>query len=246
MRNVLLAVAIVLLLSACGANSEPDLDGEKTKQEVDKGKQTEINVTEDEEPNNVNEEDELTEEPIEEIIQLSEREEMIIEILDLVDSGLAHDTGSYIKGDIPEGNYAFITLDGRAYYSEEDSSGEIIDNENFDSFGYVYVHEAGNLTTGGVLVDTGSIESLNVSGAKELYEILNEVEDYKESGYYKVGTDIEPGEYVVESYGSGYVAVMDGPIGKSDIVKNENFDGRYAVTVNEGQYLILSRAFLSE
>src|SRR5699024_6447434 len=135
---------------------------------------------------------------------------------------------------------------GGDYYSEEDTSGNIIDNQNFDSFGYVKVHEKGNIKTNGVLVSVDSLEELDVSGAKELYEILNELEDYDESGYYKAGTDIEAGEYVVESYGSGYVAVMSGPVGNSNIINNQDFEGRYSVNVNEGDYVKLSRAYISE
>ena len=49
-------------------------------------------------------------------------------------------------------NDYFKCYGSRAYYSEEDSAGNIIDNENFDSFGNVKVHAAGNLTTRGVLI----------------------------------------------------------------------------------------------
>lgn len=90
------------------------------------------------------------------------------------------------------------------------------------------------------------MSKLGVSGAKELYEIMNNLTDYKESGWYKVGVDIEPGEYIIESYGSGYVAIMSGPVGKSDIIDNENFNGRYSVNVKDGQYLIISRGYIAE
>lgn len=91
-----------------------------------------------------------------------------------------------------------------------------------------------------------ALDQLDVTGAKELYEVLNGVEDYSDSGWYKVGADIEPGKYVLESYGSGYVAVMSGPVGNSDILTNDNFDGRYSVHLQEGQYLTISRATIAE
>lgn len=175
--------------------------------------------------------------------ELTESEKMFLKITALMDENLAFDTGDYIKGDIPAGEYAFIKFSGSGeYYSEEDSAGNIIENENFDSFGYVKVHAAGNLTTRGVLVSINAFEKLEVTGAKELYEILNNNNDYHEGGYYKVGVDIPTGQYVLESYGSGYWAVMTGPVGASDIVDNDNFNGRAAVIVKNGQYLTLSRA----
>ena len=160
-----------------------------------------------------------------------------------MDEKLAFDTGNYIKGDIPAGEYAFVKFSGSgAYYSEEDSAGNIIDNENFDSFGYVKVHAAGNLTTRGVLISINAFEKLEVSGAKQIYEILNNQTDYHDGGYYKVGVDIPAGQYVLESYGSGYWAVMTGPVGSSDIVDNDNFNGRASVNVRDGQYLTISRS----
>lgn len=61
------------------------------------------------------------------------------------------------------------------------------------------------------------------------------------AGQYKVGADIPPGEYVVFSdSGAGYFAIStDG--NKSDIIANENFDYNSIVTINDGEYLELSR-----
>ena len=106
-------------------------------------------------------------------------------------------------------------------YEEELKKLSSLDYENFDSFGYVKVHAAGNLTTRGVLISINAFEKLEVSGAKQIYEILNNQTDYHDGGYYKVGVDIPAGQYVLESYGSGYWAVMTGPVGSSDIVDNE-------------------------
>lgn len=175
--------------------------------------------------------------------ELTESEKMILKITALMDEKLAFDTGNYIKGDIPAGEYAFVKFSGSgAYYSEEDNAGNIIDNENFDSFGYVKVHAAGNLTIRGVLISINAFEKLGVSGAKQIYEILNNQTDYHDGGYYKVGVDIPAGQYVLESYGSGYWAVMTGPVGSSEIVDNDNFNGRASVNVRDGQYLTISRS----
>ena len=231
MRKYLFLIVVSLLLLGCSDDNVSSNNNESNNSE------------------NVNNEDYETEELSyeEEEVVVTEQDLMLMDVVNLIDEGLAFDTGSYIKGDIPEGEYAFVTFEGSgSYYSEEDQSGSIIENENFDSFGYVYVHEAGNLKTSGVLVDVDSLETLDVKGAKELYEKLNGVEDYQDSGHYKVGVDIDPGEHVIESYGSGYIAVMDGPVGKSNIINNDNFDGRYSANVSEGNYLKLSRSYISE
>ncbi len=173
------------------------------------------------------------------------KEIMFDKVLGLMDSKEAFDTGSYVKGDIPKGEYAFVPFDGSGkYYSEEDSAGNIIDNENFDSFGYVYVQGAGNIQTQGVLIKVGAFKELGVKSAKEIYEKLNDVKDYKDSAMYKVGTDIAPGTYTIESYGEAYVEVMSGPVGNSDIVDNEIFNGKHSVSVSAGQYLKVSKGKL--
>ncbi len=173
------------------------------------------------------------------------QEIMFEKVNGLIASKEAFDTGSYVKGDVPVGEYAFIPFEGSGkYYSEEDSAGNIIDNENFDSFGYVYVQGAGNIQTKGVLIKIGAFDKLGVTSAKEVYEQMNNTSDYKDSAMYKVGVDIAPGTYTLESYGQAYVEVMSGPVGNSDIVDNENFSGKYSVNVSEGQYLKVSRGRL--
>lgn len=235
----LLLLAIVLILSACGSDN-PKKELADTESVTG---QDEVNETEDEQIETEEEEEPV----IEEVVELTPKQEIFSKIVDLIDEGLAFDTGSYIKGDIPKGEYAFVTFEESGnYYSEEDSAGDIIDNENFSSFGYVQVHEAGNIKTKGALVKIEALEQLGVSGAKELYEVMNELENYTDSGWYKVGIDIEPGEYIFESYGSGYFAVMTGPVGNNDIVRNDNFEGRTSATVQEGQYLKLSKAYISK
>jgi hypothetical protein len=184
----------------------------------------------------------------EEEVKMTPQMEMTGKIQELISTEQAFDAGSYIKGDIPEGEYAFIPFEGSSqYYAEKDGSGNIVDNENFNSFGYVYVHGIGNIENGGVLINPSAYETLGVKSAKEIYQIMNQVEDdYKDSAWYKVGVDIPAGQYVIESYGEGYVAIMSGPVGNNDIVDNEIFNGRYQLTVNDGQYLKISQGFISE
>lgn len=240
MKRLLLLLFLLplLLLVACGEESK------KESKEVRKPTEASSSETDVEE---VADEDieEDTEEV--EVIELTPREEMIQKLVDLFDEGVAFDTGDYAKGDIPKGEYAFVSFDNNGgYYSEVDASGSIIDNANFDSFGYVQVHEAGEVETRGVLVHLEALDILEVTGAKDLYEIINEIEDYTDGGWYKVGMDIEPGEYTLESYGSGYVAIMSGPVGDSDIISNERFEEEHTVNVSGDDYLEFSRATIQE
>jgi|GEM_PF-1985505 len=175
------------------------------------------------------------------------KEKIQDDILSLISSKQAYDSGSYIKGDIPKGEYAFIPIDGNGkYYSEEDEAGNIVDNENFDSFGYVYIHGVGNISTQGVLIPIASFAGLGATGAKDIYEKLNDTSGYSSAAMYKVGVDLEPGQYTLESIGSGYAAVLTGPVGNNDIVDNENFNGRHSVSVQNGQYLSITRAKIAQ
>lgn len=64
------------------------------------------------------------------------------------------------------------------------------------------------------------------------------------SGMYKVGSEIEPGEYFVmaESKYSAYVQVSKDSSGTLEsIVSNENVSTFFFVTVSEGQYLTVNR-----
>ena len=232
-QKTIIASVVALILIGLIIGNFKKVENEKVDTVIEETERTEVIVEGNDEETEVEE--------------LTAREQMIQDVVNLIDEGLAFDAGSYIKGDIPKGDYVFVTFDGSGkYYSEEDASGDIVDNENFSSFGYVYVHEVGNIETRGVLIKLEALERLEVSGAKELYEIMNELEDYSDAGWYKVGVDIEPGEYIFESHGSGYVAVMSGPVGNSSIINNKNFNGRYSINVQDGQYLVISRATIVE
>lgn len=63
------------------------------------------------------------------------------------------------------------------------------------------------------------------------------------SGQYKVGTDIPSGEYILfASGGNGYFCLSsDG--NESDIIVNDNFEYDSILTINDGEYLNLSRCY---
>lgn len=62
-------------------------------------------------------------------------------------------------------------------------------------------------------------------------------------GTYRVGTDIEAGEYKLTTTSStpGYWEVTNSSAPDADIVGNDNFEGTAYVTVADGQYLKLNR-----
>lgn len=63
------------------------------------------------------------------------------------------------------------------------------------------------------------------------------------AGVYKVGVDIPAGEYVVfASGGMGYFCVSSDS-NQNDILFNDNFDYNSIISINDGEYLDLSRAY---
>lgn len=241
-KGGLIAIVSLLLfsISVFTPSSKVDETSNDVTEEETTNSESDVNENEVEETGYEEPEEEVE---VEEPVELTPQQKMIQDIVSLIDSKQAFDTGSYTKGDIPVGEYAYIPFDGSGqYYAEKDVAGNIIDNENFDSFGYVYVHDAGNIETNGVLINTQAFSTLGVNSAKEIYEILNNTENYRDSAWYKVGVDLPAGQYTIQSYGEGYVAIMSGPIGNNDIVDNQIFNGKYTVNVKDGQYLKVSNS----
>ena len=172
---------------------------------------------------------------------------MFITISALFDEKLAFYSGIYSKEDIIAGEYAFINFsENGSYYCEKDSTGNILDCENFDSFGYVKVHSIGNIETNGILISFSAFEKFGVKGAKEIYEILYKESNWNQVGYYKVGTDIEPDRYIVESIGKGYWVVMTGPVGDRKIINDGYLNGSDAIYLSNGQYIRLKNTAIGK
>ncbi|NCO10729.1 DUF4190 domain-containing protein [Candidatus Saccharibacteria bacterium] len=65
------------------------------------------------------------------------------------------------------------------------------------------------------------------------------------AGKYKVGVDLPAGEYKLVPIGSGYYGLSTSASDSSDsLVSNDNFDTERYLTVQDGQYLKISRATL--
>lgn len=174
---------------------------------------------------------------------VSESQKIADKMIELKYAGFSFGTGTYAKGAIPAGEYAFVALEDTGYYEEDDMSGSILDNQNFDSFGYVTVQGAGNVKVRGALVAVSALNRIGVSGAKDIYEKLYGVSGYNQAGMYKVGVDIPEGVHTVTSMsGQAYYEVMSGPVGNSEIVSNDNFTGSASVDLAAGQYIDIHRA----
>lgn len=82
----------------------------------------------------------------------------------------------------------------------------------------------------------------NVSSSIEISDTSSESQTYS-SGMYKVGTDIPSGEYVVfAKSGTGYFCVSSDS-NQNDITFNDNFEYNSIITVEDGEYLDLSRCY---
>ena len=149
-----------------------------------------------------------------------------------------YDAGMYKVGtDIPAGEYILCPSATAYYQVVTDSTGtleSIVSNDNFSGTRYITVSEGQYLKLTGCTaypasyVSEGKVKNDNLSG-----------------GMYKVGVDIEAGEYKVTPEGDGYYEVDSSSAGTLDaIVANENFSSDVYVTVSDGQYLKLSGATL--
>ena len=146
--------------------------------------------------------------------------------------------GQYKTGvDIEAGEYVLLT-DSMAYFEiAGDSTGKlesIIANDNFTNRSIITVSDGQYLKlTGCKMYAFTDAPAVEITGG-----ILPQ-------GMYKVGSDIEAGEYKVVPDGSGYVEVSSSSRHiLTDIISNDILSGEQYITVNDGQYLKLSGAHL--
>lgn len=146
-------------------------------------------------------------------------------------------SGQYKIGiDMPAGEYVLFSDSGSGYYAvSSDSNGaEILSNDNFDYNSVITVDEGTYIKLSRcVAVPTEEIGKIDIS----------------KGNMFRIGKDIEAGEYSLESTGSdGYYCIYSDSRqqGTNSIVTNENFSGNTYVTVCDGQYLKLSRCTIKE
>lgn len=85
---------------------------------------------------------------------------------------------------------------------------------------------------------------VNTVSIGDIEEYGDEYETKYEEGQYLVGTDMSAGEYIVfaDLTETGYFCVSSDP-NEDDIIYNNNFDYNSIITVNDGEYLNLTRCF---
>jgi flagellar hook assembly protein FlgD len=137
--------------------------------------------------------------------------------------------GKYKVGtDIPEGEYVIFAKDSSGYFSlsVDSNENEIITNDNFDYNTIIFVKKG---------------EYLKLSRA---YAIPLEAATINadKSGFFKIGENLPAGEYkvVADANASAYYCIYNDNR-QDEIESNDNFNGDTYVTVQDGQYLKLSR-----
>lgn len=147
--------------------------------------------------------------------------------------------GTYKVGtDMPAGEYKLFAQYDLAYFElTKDSSGSfdsILANDNFPNYSYLTVED-------GQYIKIQHAIAVPIDNAPK-----SEPQDgVLPSGTYKVGFDIDPGEYKVTADGLGYIQVdMNSKHTFEGIITNDNFEGDKYITVKEGQYLKLQNAFI--
>lgn len=149
--------------------------------------------------------------------------------------------GMYKVGeDLEPGIYYFeASSQFSGYYSiSANSNGgldSIVSNDNVATFSFIEVQSGQYL----------EISRGRITQAKNIKSIEPKDGIYEE-GMYRVGIDIPSGEYNIQSKnGMGYMAILSDASGSIDsIITNDNFTNNKYVTVTEGQYLKIVRAYI--
>lgn len=146
--------------------------------------------------------------------------------------------GMYKVGtDIKAGEYVVISEQGAYIQVSKDSTGtleSIIANENIQNRTIITIKD-------GQYFEVKNGDTYPISKAPKAVPTDNQLP----AGMYKVGLDIQPGEYKVTADGSGYVEVASNSSHDLySIVSNDNFEGEKYITIKQGQYLKLGNAVL--
>ncbi len=149
-----------------------------------------------------------------------------------------YEAGQYKVGtDITAGEYIIFadSDDAEGYFcvSSDPNQNDIIENENFSYNSIITVYEGEYLE----LVRSSAVPFNAVASL-----------DISESGMFKVGIHLSAGEYkLVTTNGSesGYYCIYDDS-GSRNIVINNIFDNSTYVTVEEGQYLLMTRCHIDD
>lgn len=148
--------------------------------------------------------------------------------------------GQYKVGtDMDAGEYILVaTTDVAGYFcvSSDANGDDILFNDNFSTNSIITVKD-------GEYVELSRCIAMPLEEFHKNYAVPKEASGVM----FKVGVDIEAGEYKVmaEEGETGYYCVY-GDSRHDDIIANDNFEGSAYVTVKDGQYLVLNRCLLAE
>ncbi len=147
-------------------------------------------------------------------------------------------SGQYKVGaDIPSGEYIVLSTSGAGYFAvTSDANGsDIIFNDNFKVNSIITVYDD----------EYVELSRAFAVSSEEFYSRYT-IKSDSSGVMLKVGTDIEAGEYKLASESdSGYYCIYSDSR-HDDIVSNNNFSGNNYVAVSDGEYLLLSRCFISQ
>lgn len=151
-----------------------------------------------------------------------------------------YSAGMYKIGyDIEPGEYIILANNAISAYfclSSDSNGNDIIANDNFE-YNSIITAKYG--------------EYLEISRARMM--LLSDFNNYStipknvSGAMYKVGTNLGAGEYKLISTSDfgGYYCIYESSR-QDNIIANDNFENRTYVTVQKGQYLVLSRCKISE
>lgn len=144
-----------------------------------------------------------------------------------------------VGADIPAGEYVLLATGSRSGYfavCSDANCDDILFNDNFDTNSIITVYD-------GEFLNLSRCEAISEEEFHSEYTIKSSV-----SGtMLKVGVDLEAGEYklLCESDQSGYYCIYNDSR-QSDIISNDNFENSSYVSVEDGQYLVLSRCYIEQ
>lgn len=175
---------------------------------------------------------------------LSERNGLITSKLDVTSPGsyeTMYNEGQYKVGeDMPAGEYVFFctgSYNGSMKETTDSNGTDRVDSEYFE-YNIIYTLTDGNYVE---INDAIAVPS----------DQVNELATNKGNGMFIVGKHIPAGEYklIATDYHSGgsYKIFKSSHLANSDDrIKSEYFDKPTYVTVNDGEYLIISNALFVE
>lgn len=147
-------------------------------------------------------------------------------------------SGQYKVGsDLDAGEYVLISNTMAYFEIASDSTGKlesIVANDNFVNRSIISVSDGQYFK-----LDSGTMYAFLDAPA-----VIIEDEKLPE-GMYKVGVDIDAGEYKVVPDGTGYIEVSSDSSHMLDsIITNDILSGEQYITIEDGQYIKLSGAYL--